>query len=128
MHTGIRNIGFTNMQNLVLIEINIVIYIESKEELEGYIEDFNKHVIFIYTVWRLNSISSINLSNVSHNPGICGVMKGLETPDDLSNIDLNSHIIYCIVLYCIVLMGWSLLPNALQPFQDLLCSPEFRYY
>ena len=27
----------------------------------------------------------------------------------------------------IVLMGWSLLPNALRPFQDLLCSPEFRY-
>ena len=35
---------------------------------------------------------------------------------------------YCIVLYCIVLKGWSLLPNALRPFQDLLCSPEFRYY
>ena len=34
----------------------------------------------------------------------------------------------CIVLYCIVMMGWSLLPNALRPFQDLLCSPEFRYY
>ena len=37
-------------------------------------------------------------------------------------------VLYCIVLYCIVLMGWSLLPNALRPFQDLLCSPEFRYY
>ena len=24
-------------------------------------------------------------------------------------------------------MGWSLLPNALRPFQDLLRSPEFRY-
>ena len=32
------------------------------------------------------------------------------------------------ILYCIVLKGWSLLPNALQPFQDLLCFPEFRYY
>ena len=31
-------------------------------------------------------------------------------------------------LYCIVLKGWSLLPNALQPFQDLLHSPEFLYY
>ena len=30
--------------------------------------------------------------------------------------------------HCIVLKGWSLLPNALRPFQDLLCSPEFRYY
>ena len=30
---------------------------------------------------------------------------------------------YCIVLYCIVL-GWSLLPNALRPFWDLLCSPN----
>jgi hypothetical protein len=29
-----------------------------------------------------------------------------------------------IVLYCIALMGWSLLPNALRPFQNLLCSPE----
>ena len=29
---------------------------------------------------------------------------------------------------CIVLMGWSLLLNALRPFQDLLCSLEFRYY
>ena len=29
--------------------------------------------------------------------------------------------------HCIVLMGWSLLPNALRPFQDLLCSREFRY-
>ena len=28
----------------------------------------------------------------------------------------------------IVLKGWSLLPNALRPFSDLLCSPEFRYY
>ena len=28
------------------------------------------------------------------------------------------------VLYCIVLMGWSLLPNALRPFQDILCSPN----
>ena len=28
-------------------------------------------------------------------------------------------------MYCIVLMGWSLLPNALRHFQDLLCSPEF---
>ena len=26
-----------------------------------------------------------------------------------------------ILLYCIVLMGWSLLPNALRPFWDLLC-------
>ena len=32
-----------------------------------------------------------------------------------------------IVLYCIVLKGWSLLPNELRPFQDLLCSREFRY-
>jgi len=32
------------------------------------------------------------------------------------------------VLYCIVLMGWSLLPNELRPFQDLLCSPEFKYF
>ena len=38
------------------------------------------------------------------------------------------QLLYCIVLNCIVLMGWSLLPNALRPFQDLLCSPEFRYY
>ena len=30
--------------------------------------------------------------------------------------------------YCIVLMGWTLLPDALRPFRDLLCSPEFRYY
>ena len=29
---------------------------------------------------------------------------------------------------CIVLKGWSLLPNALRSFQDLLCSSEFRYY
>ena len=28
----------------------------------------------------------------------------------------------------IVLMGWSLLPNALRPFWDILCSPEFRYW
>ena len=28
----------------------------------------------------------------------------------------------------IVLMGWLLLPNALRPIQDLLCSPEFKYY
>ena len=28
---------------------------------------------------------------------------------------------------CIVLKGWSLLPNSLRPFQDLLCSPEFSY-
>ena len=35
---------------------------------------------------------------------------------------------YCVVLYCIVLMGWSLLLNALRPFQDIFCSPEFRYY
>ena len=27
-----------------------------------------------------------------------------------------------VFMYCIVLMGWSLLPNALRPFQDLLCS------
>ena len=33
-----------------------------------------------------------------------------------------------IVLYCIVLKGWSLLSNVLRSFQDLLCSPEFRYY
>ena len=32
------------------------------------------------------------------------------------------------IVSCIVLMGWSLLSNALRPFQDLLCSPEFRYY
>ena len=37
-------------------------------------------------------------------------------------------VMYCIVLYYIVLKGRSLLPNALRPFQDLLCSPEFRYY
>ena len=30
-------------------------------------------------------------------------------------------------IYCIVLKGWSLLPNALRPFQDLLCSPEFGF-
>ena len=29
---------------------------------------------------------------------------------------------------CIILKGWSLLPNALRRFQDLLRSPEFRYY
>ena len=37
-----------------------------------------------------------------------------------------SLVLYCIVLYCIVLMGWSLLPNALRPFRDVLCSPEFK--
>ena len=26
-----------------------------------------------------------------------------------------------ITLYCILLKGWSLLPNALRPFQGLLC-------
>ena len=26
--------------------------------------------------------------------------------------------------HCIVLMGWSLLPNELRPFWDLLCSPN----
>jgi hypothetical protein len=31
-------------------------------------------------------------------------------------------------LYCIVLKGWKLLPDVLRPFQDILCSPEFRYY
>ena len=34
---------------------------------------------------------------------------------------------YCIVLYCIVLycfVGWSLLPNALRPFWNLLYSPN----
>ena len=30
----------------------------------------------------------------------------------------------CYWLNCIVLMGWSLLPNALRPFWDLLCSPN----
>ena len=30
--------------------------------------------------------------------------------------------------HCIVLKGWSWLSNALRPFQDLLCSLEFRYY
>ena len=29
---------------------------------------------------------------------------------------------YCTVLYSIVLMGWSLLPNALRPFQ-IYCAP-----
>ena len=33
-----------------------------------------------------------------------------------------------LVLYCIVLKGWSLLPNAVRPFSDLLWSPEFRYW
>jgi hypothetical protein len=47
-------------------------------------------------------------------------------PENLQIWDLIS--LYCIVLYCIVLKGWSLLPNALQPFQDRLCSPEFKYY
>ena len=32
------------------------------------------------------------------------------------------------IVFVFVLMGWSLLPNALRPFWDLLCSPEFRYY
>ena len=41
---------------------------------------------------------------------------------------LSIEVTICYELYCIVLMGWSLLPNALRPFQDLLCSPEFRYY
>ena len=35
----------------------------------------------------------------------------------------SKYVLY-IVLYCIVLKGWSLLPNVLQPFQDLLCSPN----
>ena len=30
-------------------------------------------------------------------------------------------------IFVFVLMGWSLLSNALWPFQDLLCSPELRY-
>jgi hypothetical protein len=33
-----------------------------------------------------------------------------------------NKVLYCIVLYCIVLMGWSLLPNALRPFQ-IYCAP-----
>jgi hypothetical protein len=40
--------------------------------------------------------------------------------------DLLAFKLYCIVLYCIVLYcigGVSLLPKALRPFQDLLCSP-----
>ena len=32
------------------------------------------------------------------------------------------------LIFVFVLMGWAILPNALRPFQDLLCSPEFRYY
>ena len=40
----------------------------------------------------------------------------------------TSHRLRWSLLYCIVLMGWSLLPNALRPFQDILCFPEFRYY
>ena len=32
---------------------------------------------------------------------------------------------FYIVLYW---WKWSLLPDALRPFWDLLCSPEFRYY
>jgi hypothetical protein len=31
------------------------------------------------------------------------------------------------ILLYFLLKGWSLLPNA-EPFQDLLCHPEFRYY
>ena len=46
-------------------------------------------------------------------------------PQRLGNEE--ARIPYCIV-YCIVLMRWSLLTNTLRPFQDLLCSPEFRYY
>ena len=42
--------------------------------------------------------------------------------------NITPIVLYCILLYCIVIKGWSLLHNALRPFQDLLCSPEFRYY
>ena len=38
------------------------------------------------------------------------------------------NIRYFIAFYCFVLVGWSLLPHALRCFQDLLCSPEFRYF
>ena len=31
--------------------------------------------------------------------------------------------LYCTALYCIVLKGWSLLPNALRPFQ-IYCAPR----
>ena len=37
-------------------------------------------------------------------------------------------LIHDFYLFVFVLMGWSLLPNTLRPFQDLLCAPEFRYY
>ena len=51
----------------------------------------------------------------------------------MGNLPINimiktKFIISCIVMYCIVLKGWSLLPDVLRPFQDLFCSPEFRYY
>ena len=52
----------------------------------------------------------------------------LITFKDSGRLD-QGYVLYCIALYCILLysMGWSLLPNALRPFQDLLRSSEFRY-
>ena len=45
--------------------------------------------------------------------------------NECSNLGSGSN--FSLVMYCIVLKGWSLVPNALRPFQHLLCSPEFRY-
>ena len=36
----------------------------------------------------------------------------------------NTWSAYCIVLYCIILMGWSLLPNVLQPFKIYYALPN----
>ena len=40
----------------------------------------------------------------------------------LVNTALNLRVPKAMELYCIVLKRWSLLPNALRPFQDQLCS------
>ena len=51
-----------------------------------------------------------------------------EPPDNVTTNLISEQkclfVLYCIVLYCIVfvLMGWSLLPNALRPFQ-IYCAP-----
>ena len=54
-----------------------------------------------------------------------GLFKGVLLVGLSNKSSFISQLVYCIV--CVILKGWSLVPNALRPFQDLLCSLKFRY-
>ena len=90
-------------------------YIEATMEKEVIVSFLPLSHVAAQVSHRINTVSFSNCKNRKRNK------KLLLKNEEISGRKAHKHM----GAYCIVLKGWSLLPNTLQPFQDLLLGHEY---